>query len=170
MYHYKTSGEYAKVLGNVNPFGEAPRGEVNGIYEIAEEPQGMIDLSRATLNGVRIVQPNYMPPKSDPEALWQSNRWVIPDTVKARRAREKRNQLLLDSDCVMLENYPLADKTAWKRATARSCEMCRNKRRSPAISLGQQSQQKTEISKNLKLNAHFSHFTCKVTTAMMASV
>ena len=114
MYHYKTSGEYAKVLGNVNPFGEAPRGEVNGIYEIAEEPQGMIDLSRATLNGVRIVQPNYMPPKSDPEALWKDDAWVVPRDVLAWRIRTERNKLLLESDCVMLEDYPLTDKTAWK--------------------------------------------------------
>jgi len=50
----------------------------------------------------------------DSEAVWQSNRWVIPDTVKARREREKRDGLLQDSDCVILEDYPLADKTAWK--------------------------------------------------------
>ena len=50
----------------------------------------------------------------DSEAVWQSDRWVIPDAVKARRAREKRDGLLLDSDRVMLEDYPLTDKTAWK--------------------------------------------------------
>jgi len=50
----------------------------------------------------------------DPEAVWQSNSWVIPNAVKAKKAREKRNELLLDSDCVVLEDYPIDDKTAWK--------------------------------------------------------
>jgi len=50
----------------------------------------------------------------DGEAVWQSDNWVVPDAVKARKAREKRNELLLDSDPVILEDYPLTDKTAWK--------------------------------------------------------
>lgn len=53
-----------------------------------------------------------MPP--DSEAVWQSNRWVIPSAVKERRAREKRDELLLKSDCVMLPDYPSTNKTAWK--------------------------------------------------------
>jgi len=74
---------------------------------------------------------------SDSEAVWQSGRWVVPDTVKARRAREKRNQLFLDSDCVMLPDYLLQIKQS-EKPIVKFCGMCRNRRRFQAISPGQQ--------------------------------
>ena len=49
-----------------------------------------------------------------PEAEWQTDQWVIPSTVKAREARERRDQLLSDCDYLMMSDYPATKKAAWK--------------------------------------------------------
>jgi len=53
---------------------------------------------------------------TDPEAAWQSNAWVVPRTVKERRIRERRDSLLVESDYLLMPDYPIASaaKTNWQ--------------------------------------------------------
>jgi len=92
----------------------------NGRYVLKEDYTNELVWEIATRNPRKLALgesldstlTTQMPP--DPDAVWQSNGWIIPDTVKEKRARNKRDELLLKSDCVMLPDYPLTNKTTWK--------------------------------------------------------
>jgi len=104
MFHVRVNGDYAEVFGSVNPWDEEARGAVNGIYEMEAFPLGaggeIVDINNSTLDssGVRITSASFK----------------VNTALQARQARKKRDVLLLESDFVMLDDYPLTDKTAWK--------------------------------------------------------
>ena len=104
MFHVRDNGDYAEVLSGVNPWGEAPRGAANGIYEMEAFPLGengkLIDITNSMLDTskVRIVSPAFR----------------VDTAFQARQARRERDALLIACDCVVLEDYPIDDKTAWK--------------------------------------------------------
>ena len=69
------------------------------IFELGEEPDATVT--------------DQAPP--DPDAVWATDKWEIPVSVTAARARVKRSQLLNESDYLMMPDYPLGTKkSAWE--------------------------------------------------------
>ncbi len=53
--------------------------------------------------------------KTDGQAVWKDGAWVLEDDVLAERIREKRNSLLLQTDYLMVNDYPITNVNEMKQ-------------------------------------------------------
>jgi len=53
---------------------------------------------------------------TDRDAQWieEESRWEIPQEVKEQRIRDERDNLLKETDYIMMPDYPLSDKSEWQ--------------------------------------------------------
>jgi len=52
--------------------------------------------------------------KPDPAMKWEKDEWILPDDIMAIRIREKRDNLLLKTDYLLMPDYPLKEKKEWE--------------------------------------------------------
>jgi hypothetical protein len=93
---------------------------VKGQYKAVDDYSGIKYWNKETGQLVKL-RPGQTPDntlteveRTDSASKWEDGEWVIPDEVKAKRIRSKRNEALSKTDYLLMPDYPLKDKKKWE--------------------------------------------------------